>query len=52
MPRIITVKQPNIMKADGTKKRGTMHTPPGATRFTRDHSEEAAKAHMEEHGKK
>jgi hypothetical protein len=53
MPRIITVKQPNIMKAGCTKKRGIMHTPPGATRFTaRDHSEEAAKAHMEEHGKK
>ena len=34
MPRIITVKQPNIMKAGGTKKRGIMHTPPGATRFT------------------
>jgi len=34
MPRIITVKQPNIMKAGGTKKRGIMHTPPGGTRFT------------------
>jgi hypothetical protein len=34
MPRVITVKQPNITKAGGTNKRGIMHTPPGATRFT------------------
>ena len=29
-------EEPNIMKAGGTKKRGIMHTPLGATRFTRE----------------
>jgi hypothetical protein len=51
MPRVTTARQLNIMRPDNTKKRPIMHTPEGAL-HARHHSDEAAKSHMEEHGKK
>lgn len=36
MPRITTVKQPNTMRPDTTRKRHIMHIPQGGTRFTPD----------------
>jgi hypothetical protein len=54
-PRVTTAKQPSIMKADTTEKRPTKHTPPRGTggRFTPGiHSDEAAKSHVADHGRK
>jgi len=55
IPRVITAKQPTIMRADTAKKRPTKHTPPRGIggRFTPGiHSDQAAKSHLADHGKK
>jgi hypothetical protein len=54
-PRVTTAKQPTILRADTTKKRPTKYTPPRGIggRFTPGiHSDEAAKSHLADHGKK
>jgi hypothetical protein len=54
-PRVTTAKPPSIMRADATKKRPTKHTPPRGIggRFTPGiHSDQAAKSHVADHGRK
>jgi hypothetical protein len=53
MLRVTTVKQLSTMRADSTKKQPIMPTRLGGHALhARHHSDQAAKAHMEEHGKK